>query len=81
MKTETSGPEAVTIDQLTEWAVTIGSREFAQAVYGRPGERDGGYCLGKYHEMQRNFVNWYGSLDLVNRDRAVSSILRHTVER
>jgi hypothetical protein len=58
------------LSEARKWAFNIMGDEYLEQMHKRKKEEDyGGYGQGKFEDMQKNFGDWYASLDDVHRAR------------
>ena len=52
------------IFELASWCYNVNGDEYMKDIHKRTRETDpGDYAIGKFHDMQKDFVRWYGTLD------------------
>jgi len=58
------------LSEARKWAFNVMGDEYLEQMHKRKKEEDyGGYGQGKFKDMQKNFGDWYSSLDDVHRAR------------
>ena len=68
------------IDNLIRWAVDSDLQKFSEDAYGITGSafdrmnQGDDYLLGKFKQMQSNFIMWISGLDAKNRARLTRNI-------
>ena len=71
------------IGKLVRWAVDSDLKTFAEDAYGITGtayDRTDDYIMGKFKQMQSNFIMWIAGLDDRNRGRLANSITFNETE-
>ena len=70
------------IDRLVRWAVDSDLQQFSEDAYGITGSafdrmnQGDDYLVGKFQQMQSNFIMWIASLSEHNRDRLANNITK-----
>ena len=70
------------IDKIVRWAVDSDLQKFSEDAYGITGSafdrmnQGDDYLVGKFKQMQSNFIAWLGGLSDINRDRLRRAINR-----
>ena len=68
------------IDRLVRWSVDSDLQQFSEDAYGITGSafdrmnQGDDYLVGKFKQMQSNFIMWVASLSDGNRDRLKRAI-------
>ena len=68
------------LDKLVRWAVDVTPMKFAEDAYGITGSafdkmnQGDDYLVGKFNQMQTNFIMWIAGLSDGNRDRLKRAI-------
>ena len=63
------------IYELASWCYNVIGDEYMKDMHDRTEETDyGGYAIGKFRDMQKDFVWWYGGLDAEHRRRLAKII-------
>ena len=71
------------IEKIVRWAVDTDLETFAEDAYGITGtayDRTDDYIMGKFKQMQSNFIMWIAGLDDRNRGRLANSITFNETE-
>ena len=71
------------LDKLVRWAVDVTPMKFAEDAYGITGtayDRTDDYIMGKFKQMQSNFIMWIAGLDGKNRARLARNITFNETE-
>ena len=74
------------LNRLVRWAVDSDLQKFSEDAYGITGsafdrmEQGDDYLLGKFKQMQSNFIMWLGNLDDRNRARLSNNITFNETE-
>ena len=72
------------LDKLVRWAVDVTPMKFAEDAYGITGtayDRTDDYIMGKFKQMQSNFIMWIAGLDGKNRARLARNITFNETEK
>jgi hypothetical protein len=72
------------IERLVRWAVDSDLKTFAEDAYGITGtayDRTDDYIMGKFKQMQSNFIMWIAGLDGKNRARLARNITFNETEK
>ena len=70
------------IDRLVRWSVDSDLQQFSEDAYGITGSafdrmnQGDDYLVGKFRQMQSNFIMWIASLDSKNRERLARNITK-----
>ena len=70
------------IEKIVRWAVDSDLEKFAEDAYGITGSafdrmnQGDGYLVGKFKQMQSNFIMWIAGLSENNRDRLANNITK-----
>ena len=70
------------IDKLVRWAVDSDLQQFSEDAYGITGSafdrmnQGDDYLVGKFRDMQTNFIRWIAGLDSRNRERLANNITK-----
>ena len=68
--------------ELASWCYNVEGSVYMKEMHERTEEEDhGGYAIGKFHDMQKDFVWWYGSLDGTHRRRLAKIIYERRQNR
>ena len=63
------------IYELASWCYNVMGDEYMKDMHDRTEETDhGDYAVGKFRDMQKDFVRWYGTLDSEHRRRLAKII-------
>ena len=75
------------IDRLVRWSVDSDLQQFSEDAYGITGSafdrmnQGDDYLVGKFKQMQSNFIMWIAGLSEGNRDRLARNISSYIDER
>ena len=72
------------IERLVRWAVDSDLKTFAEDAYGITGtayDRTDDYIMGKFKQMQSNFIMWIAGLDSRNIGRLARNITFNEIEK
>ena len=70
------------IDKLIRWSVDSDLQQFSEDAYGITGSafdrmnQGDDYLVGKFKQMQSNFIQWIAGLDYKNRERLANNITK-----
>ena len=70
------------IDRLVRWSVDSDLQQFSEDAYGITGSafdrmnQGDDYLVGKFKQMQSNFIMWIAGLDYKNRERLANNITK-----
>ena len=70
------------IEKIVRWAVDSDLQQFSEDAYGITGSafdrmnQGDDYLVGKFRQMQSNFIMWIASLDSKNRERLANNITK-----
>ena len=70
------------IDKLVRWSVDSDLQQFSEDAYGITGSafdrmnQGDDYLVGKFKQMQSNFIMWIAGLDYKNRERLANNITK-----
>jgi len=58
------------LSEARKWSFNVMGDEYLEQMHKRKKEEDyGGYAQGKFKDMQKNFGDWYASLDDIHIER------------
>jgi len=70
------------IFELASWCYNVEGSAYMKEMHERTEETDpGGYAIGKFRDMQKDFVWWYGGLDAEHRRRLAKIIYERRQNR
>jgi hypothetical protein len=70
------------IEKMVRWSVDSNLQQFSEDAYGITGSafdtmnQGDDYLVGKFKQMQSNFIMWIASLDNKNRERLANNITK-----
>ena len=70
------------IEKIIRWAVDTDLQQFSEDAYGITGSafdrmnQGDDYLVGKFKQMQSNFIMWIAGLDSRNRERLANNITK-----